>query len=384
MRFQFATASRIVVGAGTLREAGEIAAGLGARPLVVTGSDPQRAQPLLAILKERGLHAPRFAVIGEPTVAMVREATLSAREEECDCVIGFGGGAAMDTAKAAAILVTNEGDVLDYLEIIGQGRTLTKPPVPLMAIPTTAGSGAEVTRNSVIASPQDRVKVSLRSPLMLPRVALVDSELTYDLPPAITATTGLDTLAQLIEPFVCTRANPLTDGLCQERMARVARSLRPACENGRDARAREDMAVASLFGGLALANAGLGAVHGLAGPLGGMVKAPHGAVCAALLPRVVDANVRALRERKPGSEALTRYQRVAQLLTGHADATAEEAVRWLDELVDDLGIPGLGAYGVSPEIVGELVQKAPRASSMKANPVELNTEELAAIVEAAL
>ena len=295
MRFEFATAGRIVFGAGALRDAGEIAAGLGRRPLVVTGRTADRAQPLLALLAERGAEPAIFAVDGEPDVEIVRLGTAFARAERCDCVIGFGGGAALDAAKAIAILATNPGDVMDYLEIIGGGKTLSVPPLPCVAIPTTAGTGSEVTRNSVIVSRQHQVKVSLRHPLMLPGVAVIDPELTYSLPPALTASTGLDALTQLIEPFVCTRANPLTDGLCLEGIERVARSLRRAFDGAGDAQApsgalpgaatprgavppgvapslaaaREDMAVASLFGGLALANAGLGAVHGIAGPWAG-------------------------------------------------------------------------------------------------------------------
>jgi len=310
--------------------------------------------------------------------------------------VGFGGGAALDAAKAIAILVTNPGDVLDYLEIVGRGKTLTEAPLPMMAIPTTAGTGTEVTRNSVIISPEHRVKVSLRSPLMLPGIALVDPELTYTLPPTLTAATGLDALTQLIEPFVCTRANPFTDGLCKEGITRVVRSLRRVVDSGQTvaargsagapeiAAAREDMAVASLFGGLALANAGLGAVHGIAGPLGGMARAPHGAVCAALLPGVAAANLYALRRRAPRSEALGRYAKLAQLLTGDSGAAGDEVSKWLRRLVADLGIPGLGAYGVGPEHIPELVEKAVSASSMKANPVELTREELASIVESAL
>ena len=384
MRFEFATAARIVFGPGVLRGSGEILAGLGRRPLVVTGSIRERAAPLLVLLLGRGVDAVTFAVTGEPDVDMVRRGTDIAREQRCDCVIGFGGGSVVDAAKAIAILVTNHGDVVDYLEIVGRGKVLAAAPVPFMAIPTTAGTGSEVTHNSVIASPEHRVKVSLRSPLMLPKVALVDPELTYDLPPAITAATGVDALTQVIEPFVCTRANPLTDGLCQEGMIRAARSLRRAFENGQDAAAREDMAAASLFGGLALANAGLGAVHGLAGPLGGMIRAPHGAVCAALLPEVVAANVYALRERAPRSGTLERYARVAALLTGDADATPDDAVEWLRRLVTDLEIPALRTYGVGPTTIAELVEKASRASSMKANPIELTHDELAAIVEGAL
>jgi alcohol dehydrogenase class IV len=254
----------------------------------------------------------------------------------------------------------------------------------MLAIPTTAGTGAEVTRNAVLASPQHRLKVSLRSPLMLPKVALVDPELTLDLPPALTASTGLDALTQLIEPYVSARANPMTDGLCVEGMRRAARSLRAAFENGRDAAAREDMAVASLFGGLALANAGLGAVHGLAGVIGGMFGAPHGAICAALLPRVMAANLAALRSRDPSNPALVRYEEVARLVTGRSSAQADDGVEWVGRLVSDLHIPKLGTYGLTSQHTADLVEKSKNASSMKANPIELTSAELAGVVEGAI
>src|SRR5208282_5705063 len=228
----------------------------------------------------------------------------------------FGGGSAIDAAKAIAAMLTNKGELLDYVEIIGRGKPLTQPSAPFIAVPTTAGTGSEVTRNAVLASPEHRVKVSLRSPLMLPRVAVVDPELTYALPPAITASTGLDALTQLIEPFVCARANPMVDALCIEGIRRAARSLREVVHQNPGKSAREDMALASLFGGIALANAGLGAVHGFAGPMGGMFAAPHGALCAALLPGVMAANVAALRRRQPGGEGLRRYDEIARLLTG--------------------------------------------------------------------
>lgn len=384
MRFEFATAARIILGAGTVREVGSVANDLGRRALVVTGRTPGRAEPLIAILHGQGVSTVTFPVAGEPEIETVRIGTALAKRERCDHVIGFGGGAALDAGKAIAAMLTNTGELLDYLEVIGRGKSLTAAPAPFIAIPTTAGAGSEVTRNSVLASPEHRVKVSLRSPLMLPEVALVDPELAYDLPPAITATTGVDALAQLIEPFVSTRANPLTDTLCVEGIGRVARSLRKACENGCDGAAREDMAVASLFGGMALANAGLGAVHGIAGPLGGMFPAPHGAICAALLPHVVATNLRALRERQPGSDALGRYERVAGLLTGHAGAATERGVEWLHKLVADLDIPRLAGYGITGEHAAELIEKAARASSMKTNPIALTPAELAGILESAL
>jgi alcohol dehydrogenase class IV len=280
--------------------------------------------------------------------------------------------------------LTNDGSLLDYLEIIGRGKVIARASVPFIAIPTTAGTGSEVTRNAVLASPEHRVKVSLRSPLMLPKVALVDPELTHDLSPGLTASTGLDALTQLIEPYVCVRANPMTDARCVDGIRRAARSLRRAFENGRDAEAREDMAIASLFGGMALANAGLGAVHGFAAPIGGQFPAPHGAVCAALLPHVMEANLRALRERQPGGEALRRYDEIARLLTENSGATADDGVSRVRELVRHLQIPRLGSYGITRAEVGELVDKAANTSSMKANPIVLTASEMTAILKSAL
>jgi alcohol dehydrogenase class IV len=280
--------------------------------------------------------------------------------------------------------VANPGDILDYLEVIGKGQALVSPPLPYIAIPTTAGTGAEVTRNAVIESTEQSIKVSLRSPLMLPRVALVDPELTYHLPPEITASSGLDALTQLIEPFVSVKANPITDAICREGMAYAARSLRRAYENGADKEAREGMSLASLCGGLALANAGLGAAHGFAGPLGGMLHAPHGVLCARFLPLVMHANIKAMQLRQPAHPALARYVEIARILTGKNDATAEEGVEWTGELVNTLKIPRLSAYGMKPEDFPEAVQKTQKASSFKGNPIVLNEEELIDILENAL
>ncbi|MFZ1074496.1 MAG: iron-containing alcohol dehydrogenase [Verrucomicrobiia bacterium] len=385
MRFEFTSPVKIIFGAGAMREAGAIAKAFGERALVVTGRDAKRAEPLQKILQAAGVNVVFFSVIGEPELSTVERGTAVAKREGCELVIGFGGGSALDAAKAMAAMLANGGELLDYVEIIGRGQALTKPSVPFMAIPTTAGTGAEVTRNAVLASPEHKLKVSLRSPLMLARVALVDPELTYDLPPALTASIGLDALTQLIEPFVCLRANPMTDGLCVEGLRRAARSLRVAFNDGQNKSAREDMAVASLFGGLALANAGLGAVHGFAGPLGGMFPAaPHGAICAALLPQVMNVNIRALRQRAPESDALRRYDEAGRLLTGNPRATADDGVEWVRQLAGDLKIPRLGTYGIKPEHIAELVRKSMQASSMKANPVALTPEELAETLRVAL
>jgi len=382
--FEFATATQIIFGAGRLREVGPRAADLGRRALVVTGARPARAQPLLELLKGHGVGITTFSVVGEPTIETIREGTAAAREARCDLVVGFGGGSAMDAAKAIAAMATNEGDLLDYVEVIGRGRSLTQPSLSCIVIPTTAGTGAEVTRNSVLASPEHRVKVSLRSTLLLPRLALVDPELTYSLPPGVTASSGLDALTQLVEPFVSLRANPLVDGICREGLGRVARSLRRAYNHGDDIEARTDMALASLLSGLALANAGLGAVHGFAGPIGGMFPAPHGAVCGRLLPHVMEANVRLLEQNEPESPALGRYEEAARIVTGRADATASDGVAWVAQLVEEFGIPKLSHYGIRPADIPAVVERAALTSSMKANPAALRGEEMQEILARAL
>ncbi|SEU24598.1 iron-containing alcohol dehydrogenase [Stigmatella erecta] len=378
--FEFATATRIVFGAGRMAEAPEVIRALGGRRvLIVTGSTPARAAPLREGLDRLGLSTIVFRVEGEPTLEVVREGTATAIAAGCDGVVALGGGSVLDAGKAIAALAANGGDPLDFLEVIGRGRPLTQPSVPLVAIPTTAGTGSEVTRNAVLGSREERVKASLRSPLMLPRVALVDPDLLAGAPAAVLSSSGLDALSQLIEPFVCSRANPLTDALAREGIRRSARSLRRAVLEALGAPEREDLALASLFGGLCLANAGLGAVHGFAAPAGGMFQAPHGAVCAALLPATLEVNLRAVRARAPEHPVLGRFQEVAALLTGRPEARAEEGITWVRELCQALRVPGLGRYGLTRAEVPLLVEKARAASSMKANPLVLTDEELTEI-----
>jgi alcohol dehydrogenase class IV len=384
MHFSFATAGRIVFGPGAAGQAAGLARDLGSRALLVTGRNRERASRLARDLTLAGVAVESFQVPGEPDVDLVETGAGLARERGCDLVIGFGGGSVMDAAKAVAALAANPGPLLDYLEVIGLGRPLGNRPLPCMAVPTTAGTGSEVTRNAVIRSPQRRVKVSLRSPHMLPRVALVDPELTLDLPPAITAATGCDALCQLLEAYVSTKANPLTDGLCREGLARCARSLNVAFGQGRNLQARTDMALASLFSGLALANAGLGAVHGLAAPLGGLTGAPHGAVCARLLPFVTAANIEALETRPEATPYLTRYEQAAALLTGDPGAAARDLVLWLDRLSTALMIPALSRWGLAPDEVPALAVQSLKSSSMRGNPVPLDSTTLENIITQAM
>jgi alcohol dehydrogenase class IV len=382
--FEFATANRIIVGDGCATSVPELATSYGRHVLVVAGRDPGRAEWLVDALQARGADVVLLCVSGEPDLAFVAGGAGLARRRTIDAVVGIGGGSALDAAKAIAALATNPGEPIDYLEVVGGGQPLTAVPLPLIAIPTTAGTGSEVTRNAVLTVPDRHVKASLRSPLMLPRVAVVDPLLTYDLPPSITASTGLDALTQLIEPFMSARANPMTDALCREGISRVARSLRRACENGHDAEARTDMSLASLFGGIALANAGLGAVHGLAAPVGGMFNAPHGVVCAVLLPHVMTANVRALRADATESVALDRAAEVGRLLTGRADAGADEGIAWVRETVARLRIPRLSDVGVTLGDLPAIAEQAQRSSSMKGNPAALAPGDLIEILNAAL
>lgn len=378
MRFEFATATRIIFGEGTAASLPDLARTLGTRPLVVTGASPERTAELVSAIS-----APTYAVPGEPSVAMVREGARQAQNAGCDVVISIGGGSVIDAGKAIAALATNGGEPLEFLEGVGKGRAITSPALPFIAVPTTAGTGSEVTRNAVLGSPEHAAKASLRSPLMLPSIAVVDPELTYGLPPAITAHTGLDALTQLIEPYVSARANPLTDAICIEGIRHAASALRRAYLDGTDRDARRNMALASLLGGLALANAGLGVVHGFAAPLGGQWKAPHGALCAALLPHGMAANVAALRARAAQHPALERYSAIARLLTGRKEATIEDGIDWVHMVCTELHIPALRSWGITESDLPEVVAKAAKASSMQANPLPLAAEELMAVVAAA-
>ncbi len=384
MRFEFATDSRIVFGPGSLAQAGAIARAWGRRAFVVTGRDPGRARHLATLLGEAGVAAEVFPVAGEPTVGAVASALAAAREGRAELVIGFGGGGAIDAAKAVAGLLANPGDPLDYLEVVGRGAPLANPALPWMAVPTTAGTGAEVTKNAVLGVPERGVKVSLRSPQLLARVALVDPELTIGLPPGPTAASGMDALAQLIEAYVCCRSNPMTDALCAEGLPRFARAFPAVWRDPGDIGARTDVALASLLSGLALANAGLGAVHGFAAPLGGLFSAPHGEVCAALLGPVMAANLSALGEGGDPGGALGRYAELARWLTGRADAQASDGVAWVRGWVETLGIRRLSAHGLTRERIGEVVARAKAASSMKANPVVLSDGALSAILAESL
>lgn len=384
MVLEFATAARIVFGAGSVAQIGEIAAGFGKRAFLISSRSGGVPEIVFDRLERNRIGWEKVVVSGEPTVTSIQSGVEIARLSGCDVVIGIGGGSVLDSGKAIAAMLTNDGELLDYLEVVGRNQPLVHAAMPFIAVPTTAGTGSEVTRNAVLSVPEQRVKVSLRSSLLLPRVALVDPELTYKLPPVVTASTGMDALAQVIEPYVSTRANWMTDLFCRQGIQRAAGALVRAYRNGDDPEARVDMCWASLLGGLALANSGLGAVHGFAAVIGGMFKAPHGQICARLLAPVVGMNVRALRQRAPENIALQRYAEISGLLTGDADAGIEAGISWLVEVCETLRIPSLTMYGVRSEDVPLVVDKAAAASSMKANPLVLTRDELTEILMQAL
>lgn len=373
LHFDFATAGRILFGCGVAGRVPTVASSFGRRILVVTG---KRQEPAQALFSSNDLECSYFSVPGEPTVEIARSGAMAARDFAADVVVAVGGGSVIDAGKAIAALAANSRDVLDYLEVVGAGLPLTQDPLPCIAVPTTAGTGSEVTRNAVLASTTDNVKASLRHPRMLPRAAVVDPELTLSLPPDWTAFTGLDALTQLIEPAVSSRANSMTAMFCREGIQTALASLPRAFADGSDLNARRGMSWASLLGGLSLANAGLGVIHGLAAPIGGAFPAPHGAVCAAMLPAGCRVNVKALSNRAPNHPALARYSEIAALFSSTGSGRPEDLAEALAGLCQRLAIPGLRHWGIGDAHVPALAKLAMKSSSMKANPIPLTIEEV--------
>ncbi len=380
LNFTYATASEIIFGIGSFNKIGDRVAGKYKNALVVCGRKTGYAEKLLNDLSVQNIKGNIFNILTEPTIDVIQQGIELGRKTSCDVVLGIGGGSAVDSAKAIAAMIPNEGTLSDYLEVIGKGKPLTQDPVPCIAIPTTSGTGAEVTKNSVIKSVDQKVKVSLRSEKMYPNLAVVDPQLTQSMPPNITASTGIDALTHLMETFISNQSNPFIDMFCREGMKRVACSLGKAYLNGSDLEAREDMAMASMLGGMALANVKLGAVHGFAGPMGGMFEIPHGAVCACLLPAVMEVNNMALEETN-GHRILMKYQEVAQILTGDINAGIEQGIEYVKKLVEKLEIQSLSEFGITVNNFSELIEKAKRSSSMKGNPVELTDDQLIFILE---
>ena len=379
--FSFSTATEILFGRGQMSEAVERIILLGKRVLLVHGKDPRRSNGLLHELSDKGCDVARFSVAGEPDISMIEAGLAVARESDVRVVVAIGGGAVIDAGKAIAALVPATRPMLDHLEVVGLGLPLDQPPLPFVAIPTTAGTGAEVTRNAVIGVPEHRRKVSLRDARMLPRLSIIDPALTDDCPRGITLASGLDAITQVIEPYLCTRANPLTDALCRDAIPRGLAALLRLMDR-EDEQARDEIAWVSLCGGLALANSGLGAVHGLAGPLGGLTGAAHGAICGALLPHVLIANHAAIA----GGDRADRMDEVGAWIGaafGEQGAGLARASHLLAERSRAHGLQSLRQLGVDETIRVAAADAAISSSSMRANPARLSAADLRAIMQAA-
>ncbi|MBN1939591.1 MAG: iron-containing alcohol dehydrogenase [Candidatus Aminicenantes bacterium] len=392
MNFEWMTPGRIIFGRGSIGRAGRLAVEFGRRILLVRdgglAADSGPVEAVYAALAGERLEVEEAVVRGEPAVEAVDELVARVRSFEPEAVCGLGGGSAIDAAKAVSALLVNGGEVLDYLEVIGRGRPFSMPGIPVLAIPTTAGTGAEATRNAVLTSRAYKVKASLRGAGLMPRLALVDPALTDSLPPAITASTGLDALTQCLESYLCLKANPATDALALEGMKRASRSLLPAFRGGDVAEARDDMALAALLSGLCLTNAGLGAVHGLAAALGGLFPVPHGAACGLLLPHVLSANIRALAAQSTSHPVLVKCRRLDDILVPECEGLeGVKTVLCIDRLLEmtaKMGIPRLSSYGIKDSDLPALAAAAARTGSIKGNPVVLPEPVLVDILRAAL
>jgi len=379
---RFYQPTRITTGVGCFDQLGESARCYGEKALLVCGGRAMRRSGTLdraqALLESEGIAAVIYdQVRGEPTLDIVEEGIALARTKGCQVIIGLGGGSAMDVAKAIAGLLPLGGQVADY----HQGKEIEGPGLPFIAIPTTAGTGAEVTKNAVLTDPTRGIKASIRDDTWFARVALVDPELTLLLPPSITASTGGDALCQAIEAYVSIGAMPVTDALAMEAIRLLGRSLVEAFQDGQDIGARSGTLYGSLLAGMALANARLGGVHGMAHPLGYRYHIPHGTICGLLLPYVMQYNL---------AYASAKYARVAALLgVDTRDMTEEEAARKsvdaVDGILDALAIPRrLAPFGVVEDDFEAIIAESLPSGSLKHNPRPLGAEDVRRLLAEAL
>ncbi|OCX64616.1 alcohol dehydrogenase [Thioclava sp. SK-1] len=374
--FDFLTATKIAFGRGQIAAASAQIAAMGHRVLFVHGQNPERSEEIRAQLQHLGCDVLAHPVAGEPTLADIEAGLRIAGDRQV--VVAMGGGAVIDAGKALAAMIPAPRPLMDHLEVVGKGLPLDRDPLPFVAIPTTAGTGAEVTRNAVIGVPEHQRKVSLRDPRMLPRLAVVDPSLTDGCPRHITLASGLDAITQVIEPYLSTKANPFTDALCRDAIPRGLAAIKSLMQADTPD-ARDEMAWVSLCGGITLANSGLGAVHGLAGPLGGSTGATHGAICGALLPHILRLN-----QQKGANTA--RCDQIAAWIAAEFAPQAADMNTACDALADwawDAGLPGLDTQGISAQAMQQAAAAAAQSSSMKANPVPLTQADLMSAMQAA-
>jgi alcohol dehydrogenase class IV len=379
--FRFSTSPNIIFGVGKISELKNVILAYDKKIIIVTAPIMNNISKVFDIIEKANKEWITTIVEHEPTTETINNVVRSARKFETQLVIAIGGGSVIDTGKAVSALLTNPGKLIDYLEVVGKGLPLQNRSVPLIAIPTTAGTGSEVTRNAVIEIPEKKIKVSLRGLFIQSEVALVDPEFTLSVPPRVTAYSGMDAFIQVIESYVSTKANIMTDIFCRDGIKTAATSLLEVYSYGDDLSARIKMSWVSLLGGICLANSGLGAVHGFAGPIGGMFHIPHGAICASLLPAVMGVNITALQQRDPQSNSLKKYKEIFQLVTGKPNTRIEDGLNWFRELYTKLQIPSLRELDITKNNFSDIIRQSKIASSMQVNPIVLNDEELNTILE---
>lgn len=384
MNFNFSTSQQIIFGLGKISVLPILLQDIGKKIFILRTKSGAGFNSMLKIVETIGIDWVDFEVNHEPDLNLVSEAILLARKNKCDCVISIGGGSVIDTGKFVAIMMTNHGDVINYLEVIGKGESPKNPALPHIAIPTTAGTGSEVTRNAVLGVPELKIKISMRSNFLFPKIACVDPELTFSVPPTQTAFSGMDAFIQVIEPFVSKKNNQFTDLFCREGIRLAPDSLISAFKDGSDRVARTNMSWVSLLGGLCLTNSGLGAVHGFAGPIGGMYQLPHGAICAALLPAVMEVNIKVMKIRETNNQAINRYKEIFRIVTKNPHADIAKGIEWFKEFNSQLNIPTLSILGISQKQFAEIIDRATQSSSMKGNPIQLTRDDLHEILELAL
>lgn len=380
MNFEFASPQRIIFGPGCLSQGPELIRGFGKKVVFITGGHNRNDNPIIKLVAmDPDIKLIQIVCENEPETRVIQKSIEEVREFQPDVVVGIGGGSVIDTGKVLAILVTNRGTVKDYLEVVGNGHMLVNPSLPYIAIPTTSGTGSEVTRNAVVYDRESRVKASIRSPYLVPTIALVDPEQTIGLPPEITASTGMDALTQVIEPYLTRKANPITDSMCLQAISIVRNALITSYKDPENLIAREQMSIVSLFGGLALANSGLGVVHGFAAAIGGMYpNARHGQICASILPAAFKVN-RLISEGNP--EYLATSQRIttiSSLLSGNQLQPGDVI---LSDMNYQMKISSLSKLGIDRSDFLAIIEKASRSSSMKRNPIPLTAEDLLKILE---
>lgn len=372
MTFQILQPNRILFGRGTSGQALTLARSFGSRGIVVHGANPARASALIGAGAEGIL---RLSIPREPLLEDLEAAVATARPHRADWVLAVGGGSVLDLGKALAAMIPAPGGAMDHLEVVGRGLPLVAAPLPFIAVPTTAGTGAEVTKNAVIGLPDHGRKVSLRDDRMMARVAIVDPALTDGCPAPVTLASGLDAVTQVIEPYISCKANPFTDAISRPAIGQGMAALMRLME-GEDAGARDALAFTSLSGGLALANSGLGAVHGLSGVIGGLTGAAHGAICGALLGPVL-----AMNRRLTTGAARARCDEVCAMLAAVLGSTAEDAPQALSHWAKGAGLPDLTQIGLAPSAHTAVAKAALSASSMKGNPVQPEMADLIGVLE---